>query len=424
MMTDTIPSGLLLLVGADGSGKTNLANRLIADGQVSPHAVVSTEALGNHLATSDTTRIRTEASRRLTERLRVGMTTVVDDTNLDRSARDAIGVANRFGLPVSVVRLDPGVDVCRTRLVAAGRLASALDDQHRRLETLTPEVLHASGVSVVVNAGAHAPRLRVLPDGVMGAHLQGGFDVIGDVHGHPEALRDVLSRLGYDDDGDHPEGRIPVLVGDIVDKGPDPLGALRLVMDRHRQGKLMAVRGNHEARLGRTLGSALTAASGSPGALTRHLANASAKAKANQAHTLDAIRGSEDAEQLSREIVRFVGRLPLHLVLDAGKLVVTHAAIRSDQIGRPPTSAQERRDLERWCLYGPPPPAGTPRHVRSNAWAAEYDGDATVVHGHTVVEAPQKTGKVISIDTGAGEGRALSALSWPQMTTTSVTCRG
>jgi protein phosphatase len=421
-MPDTIPSGLLLLVGADGSGKTNLARRLIASGQISSSAVVSTDALGAALRSTDPARIRSERTRRLTERLRIGKTTVLDDPNLDRSARDAIGIAERFGLPVSVVRLDPGVDVCRTRLAQSGRHLGGIVEQHRRLESLTPSVLRAAGVNVVVEAGAATPDLRVMPDGMVADHLIGGFDVIGDVHGHRGPLLELLAELGYDDDGNHPDGRIPVLVGDIVDKGPDPLGTLRLVMDRHRQGKMLAVKGNHEAKLARTLSTALTAAAGSTGRFVCELGRVSAKSKPTHAVTLEAIRTEDGSCALSNEIVRFVGRLPLHLVLDSGKLVVTHAAIRSDQVGRPPADTEQRRDLERWCLYGPPPPPGTPRHVRNTEWTTHYDGAATVVHGHTVVRTPEVHNKVVSIDTGAGDNRALSALSWPAMTTTSVAC--
>ncbi|AWK72682.1 hypothetical protein CBI38_15015 [Rhodococcus oxybenzonivorans] len=56
--------------------------------------------------------------------------------------------------------------------------------------------------------------------------LTGPFDIIGDVHGCRSELQTLLRKLGWtlDPDGGgaaHPEGRIAVFVGDLVDRGPD-----------------------------------------------------------------------------------------------------------------------------------------------------------------------------------------------------------
>ena len=61
--------------------------------------------------------------------------------------------------------------------------------------------------------------------------------MIGDVHGCHAELVALLRALGYDGRDDAggrrrapPEGRRAVFVGDLVDRGPDTPGVLRLVM--------------------------------------------------------------------------------------------------------------------------------------------------------------------------------------------------
>ena len=72
----------------------------------------------------------------------------------------------------------------------------------------------------------------------------------------------AADRLGYaarrDDagrpvDAAHPDGRTAVFVGDLVDRGPDSPGVLRLVMGMVAAGTALCVAGNHEAKLLRTL---------------------------------------------------------------------------------------------------------------------------------------------------------------------------
>ncbi|MBY8849819.1 metallophosphoesterase, partial [Saccharothrix sp. MB29] len=61
-------------------------------------------------------------------------------------------------------------------------------------------------------------------------HLTGPFDVVGDVHGCRVELDLLLRELGHSPDGGHPEGRTVVFLGDLVDRGPDTPGVLRLAM--------------------------------------------------------------------------------------------------------------------------------------------------------------------------------------------------
>lgn len=79
-----------------------------------------------------------------------------------------------------------------------------------------------------------------------------GIDAIGDVHGLREPLIKLIEKLGYDTSSPellHPEGRKLLFLGDMVDRGPDPVGVLDLVMGAVNKGKHYAIIGNHEIKL-------------------------------------------------------------------------------------------------------------------------------------------------------------------------------
>ncbi len=59
--------------------------------------------------------------------------------------------------------------------------------------------------------------------------FSGPIDIVGDIHGEIEALRQLLKSLGYDQYGIHPDGRRLVFVGDLVDRGPNSPAVVELV---------------------------------------------------------------------------------------------------------------------------------------------------------------------------------------------------
>lgn len=74
------------------------------------------------------------------------------------------------------------------------------------------------------------------------------FDIIGDVHGHAEALVALLGHLGYRKQGNtwrHPL-RQALFVGDFIDRGPGQLATVNLVRHMVDAGAARAVMGNHE----------------------------------------------------------------------------------------------------------------------------------------------------------------------------------
>ena len=72
------------------------------------------------------------------------------------------------------------------------------------------------------------------------------LDIVGDIHGELSALISLLEKLGYDDKGMHAERRKLVFVGDLIDRGPDSPGVLRVVKRLVEAGNAQCLTGNHE----------------------------------------------------------------------------------------------------------------------------------------------------------------------------------
>ena len=105
----------------------------------------------------------------------------------------------------------------------------------------------------------------------------------------------------------------------------------------------------------------------------------------------------------------FLDKLVSHLWLDGGRLVVAHAGIREEMMGRSSGAVRE------FCLCGETTGEtdeyGLP--VRHN-WAAHYQGKTTIVYGHTPVVGAEWLNNTICIDTGCVFGGKLTALRWPE----------
>ena len=74
------------------------------------------------------------------------------------------------------------------------------------------------------------------------------YDVIGDIHGHADALENLLLKMGYARKGGtftHPERRA-IFLGDFLDRGPKIRQVLETVYPMLESGSAMAVMGNHE----------------------------------------------------------------------------------------------------------------------------------------------------------------------------------
>jgi protein phosphatase len=220
------------------------------------------------------------------------------------------------------------------------------------------------------------------------------YDLIGDVHGCRAELETLLLALGWADDH-HPEGRTAVFVGDLVDRGPDTPGVLRIVMRMAAAGTALCVQGNHEAKLVRALG------------------GASVRVAHGLAESLRQLE-QEPAEQRQRAR-SFMAGLPTQLVLDDGRLVVAHAGLAEELHGVDSPRARA------FALYGKTTGSsdeyGLPVRL---PWQDDYRGAATVVYGHTPVREARWVNNTICLDTGVVFGNRLTALRYPERELVSV----
>jgi len=79
--------------------------------------------------------------------------------------------------------------------------------------------------------------------------FDGLLDIVGDVHGEIGPLRSLMRHLGYDKDGNHPDGRRLVFVGDLTDRGPDSPAVVKLVQRLSETGRAQCVLGNHDLNI-------------------------------------------------------------------------------------------------------------------------------------------------------------------------------
>jgi len=215
------------------------------------------------------------------------------------------------------------------------------------------------------------------------------YDLVGDVHGCRSELETLLAKLGWDG-VHHPERRTAVFVGDLVDRGPDTPGVLRLVMRMVAAGTALCVQGNHEAKL------------------VRALLGAHVRVAHGLGQSLDQLE--EQPAEFRERAVSFMAGLPTQLVLDEGRLVVAHAGLREDlhgiDSGRARSFALYGDTTGRSDEYGLP--------VRL-PWQRDYRGEARVVYGHTPVAAAEWVNNTLCLDTGVVFGGRLTALRYPEL---------
>lgn len=226
------------------------------------------------------------------------------------------------------------------------------------------------------------------------------YDIIGDVHGCYDALQRLCRALGYDGDFHHPDSRTLVFVGDLADRGPDSIGVLRTVSRLARTGRARMVLGNHDDGLLHWLHG---------GPVDTH--------KGGLDKTIAEIEARSDKKTFKKATLGLLEQAALYLMLDGGRLIVAHAGIEEEMIGK--TDGETRRFVLNGDAIGKSPEGKTLRRD----WAADYHGAAFIVYGHTPQERAEIQGKTVNIDTGAYRGGLLTAFRWPERTLVSVPSR-
>ncbi|MFF8811099.1 polynucleotide kinase-phosphatase [Streptomyces pactum] len=400
---------LVVLVGVTGSGKSTFARRHFL-----PTQVVSSDVCRGLVADDENDQSATPDAFALLhyiagKRLAAGRLTVVDATNVQPEARRRlVSLAREHDvLPVAIV-LDTPENVCVRRNAGrpdrAGLPGHVIPRQRRELRRSLGRLEREGFRKVHVLRGeAEIEAAEIVLERRYNdlRHLTGPFDIIGDIHGCRSELETLLTTLGYVLERDvrgrpagahHPGGRTAVFVGDLVDRGPDSPGVLRLVMGMVAAGSALCVPGNHENKLG------------------RHLKGRKVQLTHGLKETVEQL-AEEDAgdPDFRRRVQEFIDGLVSHYVLDGGALVVCHAGLPEKYHGR--TSGRVRSHALYGDTTGETDEFGLP--VRY-PWAEEYRGRAAVVYGHTPTPAASWLNNTICLDTGCVFGGRLTALRWPE----------
>jgi protein phosphatase len=388
---------LLVLCGPAGAGKSTWARRHFAGTEV-----VSSDGLRAMICDDPGDQTVNEPTfellhRLVAERLQRLRLTVVDATNLEARARlPLLRLARKAGVPAVLAVFEADEQTCRTRDRRRDRsvgpevvgehllLLAGLD---RLLQKERWDLVHRLDGHLV--GSARVERIAIPPDR---RDEDGPFDVVGDVHGCLNELHQLLERLDYAPDGSHPVGRRLVFVGDLVDRGPDSVGVLRLVLRMVQEGRAFAVPGNHDHKFGRWLrGHDVDMRGGLSGT----------------AKQWERLPDSEQRE-LERAFSVGLGKAPTYLWLDGGSLLVSHAGLEESLHGR------MGRKVDAFCLFGMTTGqliGGVPERLD---WASDYSGSPAVVHGHLPVREALWRNRTANVDLGCVFGGELCAVRWPE----------
>jgi len=207
--------------------------------------------------------------------------------------------------------------------------------------------------------------------------------IVGDVHGCAHELEALLSEVSFG------TGDRLVLVGDVVARGPDSLGALDIV---RRTGAVL-VRGNHEERLLQSRDDAAHPF----GWDTPRGAAAKGPKPLGRIH-------AEVAEKLRPVDWAILDAAPLYVDLPEHGVRVVHAGVV-------PGVAIEKQDRKTLLTIRSLGPRGEAVEKRGAVlWGERYRGAPHIVFGHHAREKPQLHPWATGLDTGCVYGGFLTGL--------------
>lgn len=406
---------LVVLIGISGSGKSSFAKRLFKRTEILSsdecRAMVS-DGEEMQASTNDAFDVLYYIAGK---RLKNGLLTVVDATNVQKESRKSlIELARTYHcLPVAIV-LDIPERVCEERNLSRPDRNFGQYVIHQQAQQLKKSIrgLRREGFRQIyilksadeVEAVHEIKREKLYSNKKDETAL---FDIIGDVHGCFNELKELLLKLGYEINRVEanssnfgfeviaPKNRKAVFVGDLVDRGPDSISVLQLVMSMVNSNVAYCVPGNHDIKL------------------QKYLNGKKVQLKYGLEITVQQM--DNQSSEFKEVVKQFLYNLTSHYVFDNGKLVVAHAGLKEEMQGRGSGAVRS------FCLYGETTGEidefGLP--VRYN-WAKDYRGKAKVVYGHTPVPEAEWLNKTINIDTGCVFGGKLTAFRYPEEELVSV----
>lgn len=214
------------------------------------------------------------------------------------------------------------------------------------------------------------------------------YYLIGDIHGRLDLFEAMVAAIEDDDSSRTAQDTQIVLLGDLVDRGPDSAGVVALTRHWQSQRRVRVLAGNHEQMM--------LDAFKKPEILRHFLKHGGRETvlsygltkKQFNAMTLEDL--FEALPSLISQTERdYIASFEEYIV--AGDYMFVHAGIDPNL----PIEEQKRSDL----LW-----------IRDRFLSHEGPLDKVVVHGHTIFNKVMDCGNRIGIDTGAFRSGVLSAL--------------
>lgn len=247
-----------------------------------------------------------------------------------------------------------------------------------RIATQTPAMF--SSIRKLFRAADSAPR-PAIPAGER-------IYAVGDVHGRADLLAALRDAIEADDAARGPARTTVILLGDLIDRGPDSAGVIALARAWQAARTVRCLTGNHEEMFLQSLGDV---------EVLRHFLRYGGKetvlsypvdpreyTRAELAETQALMHAAIPAADIAF-IRAFEDRIAI------GDYLFVHAGIRPDV----PLDEQAVSDL-RW--------------IRQPFIDHPAEFGAVVVHGHTIFDVPDIRHNRIGIDTGAYASGRLTAL--------------
>ncbi len=460
---------LVVLMGASSSGKSSFAKQHFKATQI-----VSSDACRGLVSDDENNQEASGDAFELlhfmvAKRLKRGLLTVVDATNLQAESRKRlIEMARKyhFASVVIALNIDEKTLLERHRNRPDRNFSERVVQNHHRdfrqsLRGLDREFKYAF---VLGNRDIETAVFNIQPTWNNKKTVAGPFDIIGDVHGCFDELMELLEKLGYKitKNAQNTEGGAVELKiknedihSDLIQKNEASNTDSEAKKERIRHVlsadskdtsgtfsnedfKKFTIE-NPEGRTAVFVGDLVDRGPNSPEVL-RFVMQMCEEGKAwcvvgnhddklkryldgkdvklNHGLEQTAAQLMPESAEFKKKANRFLSKLISHYVFDDGKLVVAHAGLREDMQGRMSGAVRS------FCMYGETTGEidsfGLP--VRIN-WAADYRGKAMVIFGHTPVPTAEWLNNTMDIDTGCVFGGKLTALRYPERELVDVPAR-
>lgn len=214
------------------------------------------------------------------------------------------------------------------------------------------------------------------------------YYLIGDIHGRLDLFEAMVAAIEDDDSSREPCDTQVILLGDLVDRGPDSAGVVALARNWQDERKVRVLAGNHEQMM--------LDAFKKPEILRHFLKHGGRETvlsyglskKQFNAMTLEELFAALP-QLISKTERDYIASFEDYII--AGDYMFVHAGIDPET----PIDEQKRSDL----LW-----------IRDRFLSHVGPLDKVVVHGHTIFNKVMDCGNRIGIDTGAFRSGVLSAL--------------